>query len=279
MALWRQLTRGLRILTDRTAADRDVADEVRHFLDESIAAGIARGLPPEEARRAAHLELGSVTAVREEVRNSGWEMAIETAFADLRYAGRRLRRSPGFTLVSVLTLALGIGASTAIFSVIDPILIASLPYPQADRITAISDVGQDGTPQNITFGTYLELAQRSRSFTATAVFRPWQPALIGTGEPEQLRGQRVGAGYFHVLGVSPALGRDFAPPDDRVNGPAVVILSDGLWRRRFNADPGIVGEDIRLDGTSYLVLGVMPRGLDNVLAPSADIWTPLQFST
>lgn len=279
MSLWRQLTRGLGVLTDRTAADRDVADEVRHYLDESTAAGIARGLPPEEARRAAHLELGSVTTVREAVRNSGWEMAIETTLADIRYAARRLRRNPGFTFVSVLTLALGIGASTAIFSVIDPILIASLPYPQADRVTAISDVGRDGTPEDVTFGTYLELAERSRSFTAMAVFRPWQPALIGAGEPEQLRGQQVGAGYFQVLGVAPALGRDFVSEDDRPNGPAVVILSGGLWRRRFNADPGIVGQDIRLDGNSYLVLGVMPRGFDNVLAPSTDIWTPLQFNT
>ena len=159
MSFWRQVTRGLRVLTDRAAADQKVSDEVEHYLDEATAAGIARGLPPEEARRAARLELGNATAVREQVRNSGWEMAIETALADLRYAARRLRRSPGFTLVCALTLALGIGASTAIFSVVNPILFQSLPYPQAGRVTMISDFGRGGAPENVTFGTYLELAR------------------------------------------------------------------------------------------------------------------------
>src|SRR5712691_11387513 len=135
MSLWRQLTRGLRVLVNRTAADRDVADEVQHYLDEATAALAARGVPPGVARRAATLELGNATIVREQVRAYGWENVVVALAADLRYAARQLRGSAAFAVVSVATLALGIGASTAIFSAVNPILFEPLPYPHAERIS------------------------------------------------------------------------------------------------------------------------------------------------
>src|SRR5688572_25527109 len=140
MSLWRHLTRGLRALTDRRAADHDVDDEVQHYLEQAAAAHVARGLAPDEARRAAQLEIGNTTVLREQVLAYGWENVIRSLFADLRYAARRLRSSPGFATVSVLTLGLGIGASTAIFSAVNPILFEPLPYPNAGRIIAIWDV-------------------------------------------------------------------------------------------------------------------------------------------
>ncbi|HEU4629168.1 MAG TPA: ABC transporter permease [Gemmatimonadaceae bacterium] len=275
MSLWRQLARGLRALTHRSAADRDIADEVQHYLEQATAAHVARGLPPAEALRAARLELGGVTRVREEVRGYGWENVVETGLADLRYAVRRLRGAPGFTAVTVLTLALGIGGTTAIFSAVHPILFEPLPYPHAERIVTVTDAAADGTSIDVTFGTYRELDARSRSFAATAVAKPWQPTLVGREQPERLDGQRVSASYFRVLGVAPALGRDFLPSDDRPRGPQVVILAHALARRVG----AVVGQPIRLDGNDYLVVGVLPPGFENVLLPSAELWAPLQYET
>jgi hypothetical protein len=132
MSLWRQLARGLHVLTHRSVADQDLSDEVQHYLEQATAAHIARGLSPDEARRAARMEAGNMTTVREEVRGHGWENLLGTFFADVRYAARWLRRKPGFTAITVLTLALGIGATTAIFSAVNPILFEPLPYPQVD---------------------------------------------------------------------------------------------------------------------------------------------------
>jgi putative ABC transport system permease protein len=277
VSLWRQVTRGLRGLTHRTLADRDVADEVRHYLELAAESHMARGLSREEALRAARRELGGVMNVEEQVRGYGWEGLVETFLVDLRYAARRLRASPGFTAVTVATLALGIGATTAIFSAVSPVLLEPLPYPHSGRIMAIWDIGADGERVDGTFGTYVELEARNRSLEALAVLKPWQPTLTGAAEPERLDGQRVSWSYFRVLDVPPALGQDFQRSDDGPSSPRVAILSDGLWRRRFGADHGIIGRPITLDDDSYVVIGVMPRGFENVLGPSAELWTPLQY--
>ena len=273
MSLWRELTRGLRALTRGRDTEQDLHDEVEHYLEQAAAAQAARGLDPDAARRAARLELDGPARVREQVRGYGWENQVETLLADLRYAARRLRGAPGFTAVTVLTLALGIGGTTAIFSVVNPVLFESLPYPEAGKLVAIWESGH--LPQ--TFVTYREIAERSRSFEAVAVLRAWQPTLIGGAEPERLEGQRVSAGYFRVLEVAPAIGRAFEPGDDRPDGPSVVILSDALWRRRFAADSGVVGRQVTLDERAHTVLGVMPAWFDNVLAPAAGLWAPLQY--
>jgi len=277
MSLWRQLARGLRVLINRTAADRDVTDEVQHYLDEATKAFIARGLSPEEALRAARMQFGSPLVVYEQVRAYGWENRIGMFFSDLRYAVRRLRKTPAFAFVSVLTLALGIGASTAIFSAVNPILFQPLPYPEARRIMMIWDISQ-GLRMDVTFHTYRELVVRSRSFDALAVMRPWQPTLTSEAEPERFEGQSVSASYFDVLGVQPALGRDFTETDDQFRGPRVVILSDSLWRRRFGADSTIVGREVKLEDNLYTVIGVMPSRFENTLTPSAEIWSPLQYN-
>jgi putative ABC transport system permease protein len=274
LPLWRALTRGTRALVNPRAADADADDEIRHFLDESAVDLESRGVPAEEARRRARAAWGHPMVLREEVRASGWEHVVAAAAADIRYGVRRLRRTPGFTAVAVSTLALGIGASTAIFSAINPILLASLPYPDATRVVSVLENGRTGAG---TFAVARALVPRTRAFDAIAVSRRWQPTITGTGAPERFEGQRVSAAYFAVLGIAPSIGRDFTADDDRLQGPRLVIVSDAFWRRRLAADPAVAGQAIRLDDTPYTVIGVMPAGFENVVAPDADLWTPLQY--
>lgn len=274
MSLWQQMTRGL-----RRALRPAAADEVRHYLDEATADFQARGLTPSEARLAARRAFGSETAVREHVRTSGWEYAVGSFLADIRYGVRLLRATPGFTIVTVLTLAIGIGGATAIFSAVNPILFASLPYPHPGRIVSIVEQYTNGSRTDGTFAMYRAFADRTAAFDAIAVFKPWRPTITGQGRPERLEGQRVSAGYFTVLGVAPIAGRDFAPSDDRPGGPNVAILGNGFWRRHFNADPAIVGQDVRLDDSRFTVIGVMPAQFENVTAQDAGLWAPLQYET
>ena len=201
---------------------------------------------------------------------------MNSLLQDLEYALRQLRRNAGFACTAVLILGLGIGASTAIFSAVNPILFEPLPYPHASRITMISYISDDGTRIAQTFHTYRELAERNRSYETLAVADPWQPTLTGADQPERLDGQKVTADYFRVLGVAPMLGRNFEAADDVLNGPKVVVLSNALWRR-FGADHAIVGQRVKLNDDSYTVIGVMPAIFDNVLTPSANVWTPLQY--
>ena len=142
----------------------------------------------------------------------------------------------------------------------------------------ISELTDDGGNLDITFGTYRELIQRSHSFDVLAVMKPWQPTIIGTAQPERLVGQRVSFNYFRVLGVSPVLGRDFQAFEDQFKGPNVVVISAGLWRRRFGGDFGIIGQEITLNDKRFTVIGVMPDRFDNVLAPAAEVWSPLQYN-
>ena len=269
MNWWHRLTR-------RNKLEEQLEKELRFHLDQHAADLIARGCNPAEARRRARLALGGKEQVKEDCRDARGTRWLEDLWQDFRYAGRTLRQRPGFSAVGALTLALGIGASTAIFSAANPILFEPLPYPQAGRIMMIWDTFE-GVRCDVTFHTYRELAARSRSFEAMAAMEAWRPAMTGAAQPERFDGQSVSASYFRVLGVAPALGRDFQEADDRFKGPHVTILSDALWRRRFDGDSGIVGRQITLDGDLYTVIGVMPPGFDNVLAHSAELWAPLQY--
>jgi putative ABC transport system permease protein len=203
---------------------------------------------------------------------------MNTLWQDLRFGLRTLIKNPIFTVVAVVTMALGIGASTAIFSAVNPILFEPLPYPSASRIMMIWEMRRDGgRSSGNAFGTYRGLVEQSRSFDAISAMKSWQPTRTGATEPERLDGQRVSASYFNVLGVLPTLGRNFQASDDQLSGPNVVILSDALWRRRFGSDNTILGRQVTLDDDSYTVIGVMPKAFENVLDPAAELWSSLQY--
>lgn len=277
VALWRQLTHGVRALVWRTERERDVRDEVEHFLAEARAAGIAKGLHTNDAERLARIEIGGVTATQEVVRSYGWENVVETVVSDIRFAARRLRADLGFTIVVLLTLAIGIGGTTAVFSAVKPVIFDALPYPDPSRVTAIWEARHDGARNDGTFAMYRTLSERSKSFSALAVFKSWQPAMAGTEHPERIDALRVSWRYLDVLGVLPSFGRTFQESDDRPGSENVVVISDGLWRRRFGSDRSIIGRTILLDQEMYSVIGVMPPRFEDVLSPSAALWTPLRY--
>jgi putative ABC transport system permease protein len=202
---------------------------------------------------------------------------MESLRADLRYACRRLLASPGFALIAIASIALGVGASTAVFSAVHRILFASLPYPAAQRLVALTDRDAQGGRLPLAYGTYREIVERSRSFERLAVADRWQPALRTQGDPERLDGDRVSADYFRVLGVRPAVGRDFEASDDRPGGPRVAVVAASLAERRFGGTAQALNREIVLNGVGYTVIGVMPAGFVNALVPSAEVWTPLQY--
>ena len=216
--------------------------------------------------------------VKETIRDMWTFRWIEVLRQDLRYAARTLRKSPGFTIVAALTLALGIGANTAIFSVVDAVILRPLPYPEPSRLVELwgnvkrAKVERRGA----SFPDYLDWRAQSRSFEAMAAFDSGTMTLTGVDEPERITGEFVSQPYFDLLGMRPALGRTFLPEEDEVpQRNAVIILSDGLWKRRFGADPAIVGRTVQLDGRTWSIVGVMPAWFRGI-TDQAEAWVPFQ---
>jgi putative ABC transport system permease protein len=257
--------------------DEQLEKELNFHLEQHAADLMASGMVPDEARRQARIALGGATQVAEECRDARGTRWLEDLVQDFRYGIRVLWQRPGFSAVSVLTLALGIGATTAIFSAVNPILFEPLPYPQANRIMMIWEMRSNGRSQQPAFGTFYGLAERSRSFEALAAMKPWQPTMTGPAQPERFEGQCVSANYFRVLGIAPLLGRDFESSDDRPAAARVAVLSYQLWQRRFGGEKSIVGHQVTLDDNLYTVIGVMPNRFENVLSPAAELWSPLQY--
>ena len=261
----------------RTTIGREIDAEMRSHIEMRTADNIAEGMPRDEAQRDAMVRFGGRAAVREQAAAEDAALLMASVARDVRFAMRQLRRSPGFSTTAVVILALGIGASTAIFSAVYPILFEPLPYPHPSRILTVWDTS-DGNREETTFGNYREIAARSHAIETLAAFDPWQPVMTGADQSERPDGQTVTSGYFRVLGVAPALGRDFTAADEIYNAPRVVLLSDSLWRTRFAADAAVVGRTVKLNDDAYTVIGVMPREFENVLMPSASIWRPLRVS-
>jgi putative ABC transport system permease protein len=203
----------------------------------------------------------------------------EEMFQDLRFGARMLLKKPGFTLIAVLTLALGVGANTAIFSVVNAVLLRSLPYQKADELAFIYSTNtRDEGEGAISPVTYLNLRNHNSVFTEMAAVdvRVWAANLTGDGEPERLQGYKVSANLFHMLGVAPAQGRTFLAEEDRPGSNRVVVLSHALWQRRFGGDAELIGREINLNGGAYAVIGVMPA--DFRYFEKTDVWTPLAFT-
>jgi len=199
---------------------------------------------------------------------------LTTFFHDLRYALRMLRKSPGFTGVAILTLALGIGANTAIFSVVNAVLLRPLPYPQADRLVFLSESSDQIPDMSIAMANFNDWRAQNKVFESTVAYQNDNVVLTGKGEPERLRLRRITAGFFPTLRVKPILGRELTPDDDKVGAARVVLLGEGFWERRFGRDPNIIGQQFNLDAETYTVVGVLPAQLHGSLRQT-DIFTSL----
>ena len=268
---------GLRALFRKKQVEQDMDEELRAYLDDAANAKMRLGLNQDGALRAARVEMGSMDAVKDEIRSIGWEWTFETIWRDLRFGLRVLRRSPGFTAVAAVTLALGIGGTAVVFSLLDAVLLRPLPYPHSERLFRLFPLEgkrKRGVEQ-ASYADFRDWQRQTRTFESLAAYAGDSLNLTGTAEPERLESSAITPGFFATLGVSPVLGREFRS-DDPEN---VAILSYALWQRRFGSDRGILGKPIHLEGREYTVVGVLPpqvrfRALPWA-APVSEIFVPL----
>ncbi|MGC1482496.1 MAG: ABC transporter permease [Candidatus Acidiferrum sp.] len=261
----------------RTRWDEERERELLAYLEIETEENIARGMTPEEARYAARRKLGNPTQIREEIYRMNSLNFIESFWQDVRCGMRMLRKNAGFAVVAVLTLALGIGANTAIFSVIHAVLLSPLPYNDPDRIVLVLESNPSrGFPQfSASPPNYMDWKKDSTAFEQMASVARGEFNYTGGTEPERLTGARVASSFFAVMGATPAMGRTFLPEDDVVGKASVVVLSHGLWTRHFASDPQVVGKSLALDGQSYRVVGVMRNGFQ--FPRGVDLWLPSEF--
>ena len=281
MALWRHLTHGLRVLTRRAAADRDIDDELRHWVDEAAAQHVARGLDPAAARRAALAEIGPPTLVRERVRDHGWEQWIASWLQDLRLATRTLRQTPLFTAIVVLVIALGTGAVTTVFSAMNAILLR--PAARRRRPAAWSPCVRSGATAARPSSSVIRVISTSANTLAASMASPpgaGRPFTIAAGgEGTAVLGNLVTANYFDVLGVAPFRGRFFTADEDRTPGThPVLVVSHAFWQAHLGGADAAVGRAVSVNGHPFTLIGVAPpafRGLYTGMV--FDAWAPVMM--
>ena len=270
----------LRSLFRRRQAEQDLEDEFQYHLGRKIEEFIGQGLTPEEARYAARRAMDGLEQRKEECRDARRVNGLEHLVQDIRYGMRMLAKTPGFTTVAVATIALGIGASTAIFSVVDAVLLEPLPYRDPDRIVQLmmfSPAWAAGKNWNgAAAPEFIIYREQKQAFQEIAAYDSAAHAMNLTESelPEQVRAVRVSADYFRLFGAPVERGRTFSPDEDRLGGPRVAVISDGLWHRRFGGDPALVGKAILLGGEPHIVIGVLGSSL--LPDPTAEVWLPLQ---
>ncbi len=267
----------------RSRANRELDAELRFHVERRIEQLRREGVSQPEARRRALVELGGIEQIKEEVRAMRSTVWLETLWQDARFAVRQLLKNPGFAAVALLTLALGIGANTAVFTVVKFVLLTSLPYADADRLVSLAATSRDTpNPTNVSFGETQEWIARSRSFQSVALYRGWGPTLTGAGSPQVLSGMRVSHNFFSTLGVRLVAGRDFRVDEDQPERWRVLLLSHGFWKRQFGGDPSVVGRVVHLNERPYEVVGILPENFRPLLFRGdprpPEVWAPLGYA-
>jgi putative ABC transport system permease protein len=281
MNIFCHLTAGLKELVRRDRTESELTEELNTYLQNAAEAKIQAGATPDEALRSARLELGGVETVKHEVRAVGWESVLEVFVQDVRYGVRMWLRAPVFTAVAIATIAIGIGANTAIFSLVDTILLRPLPYPQPQRLMVAGTHLRGGSGvELISTADFLAWRDRQQSFEHLAVVDRSGSnfALSGLGPPERIPGGRVSAGFFSVFGVAPLKGRWFRPEEDRPGAPGVVAISEKFWRDHLDSDPEVLGRTLTLDGKQHTIVGVMPAAFSFPPRKPAAVWANLTLT-
>jgi putative ABC transport system permease protein len=263
----------LRAMFLKGKLERELQEEIRAHLALQIEEYQRQGMNEGKARNAALRQFGGVEQMKEVYRDRRGLPFIETTLQDLRYALRMLAKAPGFTAVAVLTLALGIGANTAIFSVVNAVLLRPLPYPEADRLVWLSEHHEEIASRWVSYPNFLDWQTRSQSFEAMATIRGWQMTLTGSNEAQAINARLVTADYFRVMRAQPLIGRDFSPEEDRFGAPRVAMLSHSFWQSQFGGDSGVVGQNVTLDNQPFSIIGVMPPEFQHQGPPSLWILT------
>jgi len=279
MSMLGELFSRLRGTAKRRTIDAELDEEMRFHLEMLTEKNVRRGMSPENARRAALLTFGGRERTAEEVRDEARGRWLEDLVGDVRHALRGLRRSPSFTIVAVLSLALGIGANTAVFSVVQSVLIRPLPYEEPRELVGIRVL--DGSRSGVlSVADYVALRDDARSFEAVGVYSPeWYGITLtgGSGAPEKVAGTRATSGVFAALGVAPLIGRTPLPGEDAAGGERVVVLSHGFWRERYAESRDALGRTLVLDGAPHTIIGVMPEGFTLPTLPDDRVWPVLQL--
>jgi putative ABC transport system permease protein len=261
----------------RRKVERELEEEIRSHLEMQIEDNLRQGLSPEDARRAARLKFGGVEQVKEaywDKSRLGW---MENLWQDLRYGVRTLLKTPGFTFIIIITLALGIGANTAVFSVVNAVLLRPYPYPDQDRIMWVWETKPPDIPRaNPAPGNFLDWQKQNTVFERLAAVTIVDFNLTNTGNPQRVRGVRVGDGFLAMMGIRPEIGRDFLPDEDEPGHDNVVILGYKLWQKQFGGDPNVLNRTITLDDQSYTVVGVLPVN-SGLRIGDMDVWLPIAF--
>ena len=272
--LWRRL----RALLRRGELDGELEEELRYHLEREAELNVRGGMSREEARRAALKEFGGVEQARELCREARGVRMFQDLLQDLRYGARKLRKSPGFTLVAVMTLALGVGANTAVFSVVNAVLLRPLPFPDSERIVAFDGVNPSKgiTDSNMSVPDFADWKEQSRSFEQLAGFIAGGSLLVSGEEAERVRGTSVTVDFFPLFRTPARLGRALEPGDAEKGATPVAVLSHGLWQRRYGGDPAVVGRQIIVGRQSTTVVGVMPPGFDYPYR--TEVWFPLSLN-
>ncbi|HXP59308.1 MAG TPA: ABC transporter permease, partial [Dongiaceae bacterium] len=266
---------GLPALFRRKAREQHLDSELRFHLEQQSRDNIAAGMDPEEARRKAAIEFGGLEQIKEQCRDMRSGQWLETTLRDLRFGIRSLCRTPGFTIIALATIAVGIGANTAIFSFVDAVLIKPVPFPEVDRMVALGERDPKGNYTPFSTLTYLDWTKLASVFENIAAERNDEIALTGTEVPVRLVDDRVSAHYFDIFRVSPALGRTFVDGEDQAGRDGVAVLSNKLWASQFGSDAGVVGQTLLLDGKPTTVIGVLPPGVMDRIGP--EVYRPLVF--